>query len=237
MYQRSDVVSSVWQCRLNVRGIRGYIRKSTGSISRGQAEAFATDLFDDLNYRLKHHMALVSPSFRDFISDEWLPYAEKTLSIHRFRLHKGTSNRYLVPYFGDEALDQIRQRTVDGYWDWRRDYWLNGDGAGNQAANVAERPSRKTLQMERSLLSQIFKYAKRQEYISAMPLIEVTHNNNDPASKVRPHFTAEEYVALKTYMEEWVRYSAGYRHNQAPVRARLNPIIGNAYFVSHATMR
>jgi len=210
MYLRSDVASAVWQCRLNVRGIRGYIRKSTGYSSRGDAESFAIDLFDDLNYRIKHHMALESPSFSDFIKDEWLPYTEKTLSIHRFRLHKGTSERYFVPYFGDEALDQIRQKTVDGYWDWRRDYWVSGEGSGNQKANVAERPSRKTLQMEKSLLSQIYKHAKRQEYILAMPLIEVTHNKNDPASKVRPHFTAEEYVILKAYMEEWV--GEGGRH-------------------------
>jgi len=211
MYLRSDVASPVWQCRLNVRGIRGYIRKSTGATSRGDAEAFATDLFDDLNYRIKHHMALESPCFSDFVRDEWLPYAEKTLSVHRFRLHQGTCDRYLVPYFANEALDQIRQKTVDGYWDWRRDYWVSGDGAGNQKANVAERPSRKTLQIERSILSQIFKYAKRQEYILAMPLLEVTLNKGDPASKVRPFFTPEEYVALQAYMEDWVREGGRHR--------------------------
>ena len=61
MYLRSEVAKPVWQCRLNVRGIKGYIRKSTGSINRGEAEAFAIDLFDDLSWRIKNHMALESP--------------------------------------------------------------------------------------------------------------------------------------------------------------------------------
>lgn len=156
-------------------------------------------------------MALESPRFSDFVRDEWLPYAERTLSIHRFRLHKGTSDRYLMPYFGDEALDQIRQKTVDGYWDWRRDYWVSGDGAENQKPNIAERPSRQTLKIERSILNQIFKYAKRQEYILAMPLLEVTPNAGDPASKVRPYFTPEEYVSLKAYLVNWVREGGRHR--------------------------
>lgn len=211
MHLRSDIVSPIWQCRLNVRGLRGYIRKTTGVRSRGEAEAYATDLFDDLNYRVKHHMALESPAFRTFIKDEWLPYAHKTLSIHRHRLHEGVCNLYLVPYFGDESVDQIRQKTVDGYWDWRRDYWVSGDGVGKQKANVAERPARKTLQMEKSILNQIFKYAKRQEYILAMPLIEVSFSKNDPASKVRPYFTPEEYVVLQKYMDEWVEDGGHHR--------------------------
>jgi hypothetical protein len=100
------------------------------------------------------------------MEQEWLPYAKITLSIHRYKLHVGTGNRYFTPYFGHDKLDEIRQKKVDNYWAWRRDYWVVGIGKDKQKPNVAERPSVSTLKMEKSLLNQIFKYAKRQEYLA-----------------------------------------------------------------------
>ncbi len=105
MFLRSDVDLLVSQCRLNVRGIRGYIRNFTGCIRCG--EAFATNLFDDLNYRVKHHMTLESPSFSDFISDELLHYAARTLSVHRCRLQKSVSLQGQMFMWVSRYLDDI----------------------------------------------------------------------------------------------------------------------------------
>ena len=196
---------NIWQCRLNVLGIQGYVRESCHTNDLTAAFAYASQRYEDLKQRVRDGLALKSQSFKDFFENEWLPYAKRSLSIDRYRVHQGTGRRYLVPFFGQMALENILEKDIAAFWEWRRDYYINGLGADAPPANAKKHPSIKTLQIEKGVLNQALKYAKRNGFIPYMPLVEIIRDNRDAAPNRRPSFSREEWQRLYQYMEEWQR--------------------------------
>ncbi|ARJ64392.1 hypothetical protein WV31_01125 [Magnetospirillum sp. ME-1] len=217
LYRRGGVKKPIWQCRLNIRGYKGYVVRSCGTTDYEDALIFARDLYDDLSFRVRQKLPLQRRTFRTFWQSEWLPHVQKTLSIHRHKLHKGTGERYFLSHFGDSFIEDIDERKIAAYWLFRRTYYTEGPGSTRKLpANAAIHPSKKTLDMEKSLLTQMFKYMKVNSYIPHMPLITINKDDSDPLPERRPHFEMYEWEKLRAHMQKWKEggYNAFHQHQR-----------------------
>ena len=141
LYKRGDLQRKAsWQCRLEL-GDGKRTRKSLKTSNQAVAERLAMDLYTQLKGRVAADLPITSTSFNDFWDTQWLPYVEKNLSKHRYKLHKGTGERYIKPYFANCSLDAINVNKAESYVDWRRD-------------KGTKRPAKKTLMMEIGLIRQ-----------------------------------------------------------------------------------
>ncbi len=192
LYKRGDLQRKAsWQCRLEL-GDGKRTRKSLKTSNQAVAERLAMDLYTQLKGRVAADLPITSTSFNDFWDKQWLPYVEKNLSQHRYKLHKGTGERYIKPYFANCSLDAINVNKAESYADWRRD-------------KGTKRPAKKTLLMEIGLIRQALDRAARWSLIKPIPKIKMHALATDPNRERRYGFTADEWQKLTQHMEGWCR--------------------------------
>lgn len=192
LYKRGDLKRKAsWQCRLEL-GDGKRTRKSLKTANQAVAERLAMDLYTQLKGRVAANLPITKTSFNDFWDMQWLPYVEKNLSQHRYKLHKGTGERYIKPYFANCSLDAINVNKAESYVDWRRD-------------KGTKRPAKKTLMMEIGLIRQALDRAARWSLIKPIPKIKMHALATDPNRERRYGFTADEWQKLTQHMEGWCR--------------------------------
>ena len=52
LYQRDDVKDAIWQCRIPFKGVRGYIKRTTGEKDFYKAAVFAIKLLGEIEHRI-----------------------------------------------------------------------------------------------------------------------------------------------------------------------------------------
>lgn len=192
LYKRGDLKRKAsWQCRLEL-GDGKRTRQSLKTDNQAVAERLAMDLYTKQKGRVAADLPITSTSFNDFWDKQWLPYAEKNLSSHRYRLHRGAGERYIKPYFANCALDAITVNKAESYVDWRRD-------------KGTKRPSQKTLTIELGLIRHALDRAARWSLIKPIPKIKAHLLGTDPNRVRRYGFTADELQILTEHMEGWCR--------------------------------
>lgn len=192
LYKRGDLIrKAAWQCRLELGGGKR-TRKSLKTDNQAVAERLAMELYTKLKGRVAADLPIKATSFNDFWDKQWLPYAEKNLSSHRYRLHHGAGERYIKPYFANCALDMITVNKAESYVDWRRD-------------KGTKRPSRKTLIIELGLIRHALDRAARWSLMKPIPKIKAHLLTTDPNRLRRYGFTADEWQALTQHMVGWCR--------------------------------
>lgn len=192
LYKRGDLKRKAsWQCRLEL-GNGQRTRQSLKTDNQAVAERAAMDLYTKLKGRVAADLPINSISFNDFWDKQWLPYVEKNISSHRYKLHFGTGERYIKPYFANCSLDAITVNKAESYVDWRRD-------------KGKTRPSKKTLTIELGLIRQALDRAARWSLIKPIPKIKMHALATDPNRLRRYGFTADEWQKLAEHMEGWCR--------------------------------
>ena len=212
LYLNPKLKKPIWQARLRVDGIKGYIVKSTRHRNLAEATKVAENLYDDLRYKARNKLPIKELTFKEFFQKEWLPYAEAVLSIHRVKVHKSIGNRYLCGYFGEMKLSDIKEAETDAYFTWRMVYWTSGVGDRSEVFYQVDTPSGATLKQEKGVLNQILKHAKRKGYLIAIPDIKVPREVKGQASVGRQttYFDDADLEKLYHFMISWQR---GGRHN------------------------
>lgn len=228
IYQRSG--SPKWQMRLKIPDRAGYVVKSTKQKDRALAEEVARKEFNALAYKVENNLEIKSYDFAKIYA-AWWERERPSKGEARRKYIEGTAKRYLLPYFGEVlngiSITALTDLHFEDYWGWRIGYWGSGEGQqnlltankrrNNQAnqrhskkGNVAKRPSNKTLQMEQSLLKQIFWWSHRRGIIQRQPYIKAPKDaatkNLDTAR--RPTFDVSEYRQLYRLMRQWVKGEA-----------------------------
>ena len=193
IYKRPN--SKNYQCRLRIKGIKGYIVKSCDTANMGEAVNFAEDLYDSLRYKKLNNLPLKTKTFRQ-IFDEWLKKADK--SEYRQDFYQGRAKLYLIPYFGEYKIEEITESIIDDYWLWRRNYYK--DNPEKKKGRVAENPSSQSLKMEKTAIQEVLEYAHRRGYIRAVPKINFKVRGN---SENRATFSKEEYKTLCMNLQLW----------------------------------
>ena len=193
IYKRPN--SKNYQCRLRIKGIKGYIVKSCDTANIGEAVNFAEDLYDSLRYKKLNNLPLKTKTFRQ-IFDEWLKKADK--SEYRQDFYQGRAKLYLIPYFGEYKIEEITESIIDDYWIWRKNYYK--DNPEKKKGRVAETPSSQSLKMEKTAIQEVLEYAHRRGYIRAVPKINFKVRGN---SENRATFSKEEYKTLCMNLQLW----------------------------------
>ena len=185
IYKRPN--SKNFQCRLRVKGIKGYTIKSCDTSNLGEAVQFAEDLYDNLRFKKLNNLPLKTKTFKQ-IFDEWLQKADK--SGDRQEFYQGRAKLYWFPYFGDYKIEDITESIIDDYWPWRKNYYKDNPEKLN--GNVAENPSAQSLKMEKTAIQEVMNYAYRRGYIRTAMKVNFRAGKGGN----REAFTKEEYNIL-----------------------------------------
>lgn len=219
LYTRSG--GPIYHCRLSIEGLKGYVARSTKERSLERAKDYAENLYEDLRYRVRHGEETSTKSFKG-VWDRWIKLHQDGLSQHRKRFITGTSIRYFIPFLGSKSLSEFNDKLITDYWRWRVDYWSSKEGEAKigtaqksratgkrpykqKLGNVARVPSQKTLEMERTVLGQILKWAHRHGQLKHVPELKIPKSIKTKDSERRPAFELDEWKTLYRFMRGWVR--------------------------------
>jgi integrase len=190
LYQRSGLKRPKWQARISVPNSTGYKVVSTKTDNLDQAKHFATNLYEELYFKVKAGGTLRSKTFKQ-VFEEW----EKSLaSSGPTRLGGSWTDTvarvrsYALGYFGAKSISELTDRDFNDYWMWRR-------------TNFAKKaPSAATLKREKVCLMPVFRFAKSRGYIQETPLLETPKFK---ASR-RSTFTDGEWRTFYSAARRWV---------------------------------
>ena len=206
LYQRDDVKGSVWQCRILIKGNRGYVRRSTGETELERAKEVALQILGELKQRKAQNLPMTRKTFAEvaagYLKDAETRWKEGRNSAGRYGIIKGTVQRYLVPYFGNRDITLIVKKDLMDYRGWRQNYWITGPGAG-QTKKQKKPPTQATLKQEWTVLRGVFLDGMdigvvSQELLRALKHDKITVNK-------RPAFTGQEYRQLYLFMRGWAK--------------------------------
>ena len=224
LYRRSTVQKPVWHVRIKFAN-QPPVRKSTGLTEIKEAEEFALELYQELNYKVKAGHCVTAPLFAK-VCDEYLAWLENEADAGRVVPSKLLDQRraitnFIKPYFEKKLVDSIQDRDIAAYLQWRRDYWITGPGSKEEQITyqrdgkevVSKRPvrrgtSERRLNIGNTILRQIFEFAREKGYLKKHHI--PTIKNKPHKSVQRPDFSQEELGTLfATYISEKVLYDAG----------------------------
>jgi integrase len=206
VYQRSQGVRGLYQARIRVPGESDYVVKSLKTSSLSEALRRAEDLYDELKYAKKQGIDVHAAELR--FKGLWQRFykAQKiSLSVHRQRLHQGNAERYFVPFLGEYKVRDLPDMAVERYWEFRINFYasLAQEGGKKPPPNAAQSPAQKTLEMEASMLRQIFRWGKRMGFVKREPWIKSPKVKHEKGVTRRPTFSSEEWKKVYTHLRKW----------------------------------
>ena len=225
IYRRSG--SPKYQMRLKVPDRSGYIVKSTKERDVSLAEEVARKEYASLVYKVENNLEIETYDFEKLYRT-WWTREKPSKSDARIRYIEGTVERYFIPYFtnvlSNKGITALTDLDFEDYWSWRIGYWDSPEGQENIArssrrrnnrgdhrhskkGNIKKHPSDKTLQMEQSLLKQMFWWGHRRGIINRQPFIRAPKDASRKNLQVarRPTFELDEWRILYRYMRIWVQ--------------------------------
>ena len=228
--------------RLYVRGMEDieggkvkYYTRSTGELNVDEAKRTALDTHDKLRDKVRNSEPVFDSTFAEAYNQWWI--RKKVIDLETSAAHKQViepirdglayrknwyvkqSNRYWIPYFGEMPLTKITNAVSEDYIRWRLTYW---DRASKKEKlrhpNFAERPSKKTLQMERTALREFFAWCvNTARLMRIVPTFDLKSLQDNQESR-RPSFNEPEWTKLDKFMRDvWVH---GKAEGDAPDKGR-----------------
>ena len=82
LYQRDDVKDAIWQCRITVKGVRGYVKRTTGEKDFHKAAIVAIKLLGEIDHRIISDQPL-SPSTFKAVAAQFLKAAKTRMDEGR----------------------------------------------------------------------------------------------------------------------------------------------------------
>ena len=237
LYQKPSAKRPIWYYRIHIRGMHDlsgakvkYDERSTGETDLDEAKRVALDRHEDLRVRVRRKEPIKSITFADLYELWWSQKSQKLNLNHSARARSGKvqrigwfekqSKRYWLAYFGKHKLEEMTHSLVEGYWTWRMAYWTNAsETERTRFPNHAITPSKKTLGMEQSSLSEIFAWGNSMKLFSFQPVIRSPYSKLGIAATRRPSFDRHEWEKLSEYLDQW---KVGNGKHDKDAGARLN---------------
>jgi integrase len=199
LYRRADTQSPNWSARLKIPNTVGYVVKSTKTSDDFEARRFAEDLYYQLEGRARRGESVKSPTFKR-VFEAWkasVSVERKIGSAKYTEANIRTMEIWALPHLGQLPIDAINESVLAQHIQWRVD-------------QAKKPPAISTLRNERSILNQIFRYAKREGYISDSPEITLpTLRQNS-----RPDIPNNEWSKLYTYLRRYVKEAQDKRRHR-----------------------
>jgi len=209
IYKRSDS-SDNWHCRIKLP-LKPYVRQSLKTTDKDHARELAEDLFAELQYKNRKGFAINSRKFASVARAYIKHLKEKNkLGLFTDKRLKGYGliiTKYFIPYLGKYDTDKITDMVFSQYRDWRRLYWLSGDGARREVMEyerngktvrapkrVAAEPANSTISYEDSVLRQVFDFSRKNGYVTDQEIPDI--KSPKVKSNRRPAFDVNQYRKL-----------------------------------------
>lgn len=192
------------------------IRRSTGETDYKRAKAAADKIYKRYLGRAEAGQKLSVTSFRKiasgFIDELEARVDEGEVAFDAFKQVKSRIERFFFGFFGDTAIEDIKQHNIASYVRWRKAYWTSGPGKSVQSIKykrgektivspvVKRKPSHSTILKELNTLRSIFDYAVRAGFLSEYDKLSI----KPPRGEVgrRPSFEHHEIQELLNYLLE-----------------------------------
>ena len=203
IYRRTG--SPKYQMRLKVPDRTGYIVKSTKERDVSLAEDFTRKEYTSLVYKVENNLEIETYDFEKLYRT-WWTREKPSKSGARIRYIEGTVKRYFIQYFrnvlSNKGFTALTDLDFEDYWSWRIGYWdstegqvnierssrrrnNHGDQRHSKKENIKKCPSDKSLQMEQSLLKQMFWWGHRRGIINRQPFIRAPKMHREQTSKLQ----------------------------------------------------
>ena len=209
IFKRRDVGDSYW-FRAKIDGKNGYIRRSCKTANADEAMRIAHQQYDELRLRHVGGLSITKLTVEKFF-EEWISRKRHNFTESRARWKAGVFERYMAGYFGKQEVSQLTKKLVDGYWDYRLNFWNTKEAAERieintkraaaksvSSHNVAKKASFATLKAEASLINEWLRAAvdeghlQRTFKISAQDAVA----KSERGSGYRDTFTDHEWRVL-----------------------------------------
>jgi len=207
LYQRDDVKDAIWHCRITVKGVRGYVKRTTAEKDFHRAAIVAIKLLGEIEHRIVTDQPL-SPSTFKSVASEFIKAAKTRMdegrsSEGRYLLIRGTLRRYFLPYFGKRDITMIKKKDLIEYRAWRQAYWITGPGLADKKIFHKVTPSSATLKQEWTVLRGVFSFGVEMGLVSPNAMAMLGHEEYTVGR--RPAFSLEEYRTLYKFMRKWAK--------------------------------
>jgi hypothetical protein len=244
IFRRGDAVSKnrVWQGRFKLDGMIGYKTISLKTKNISDAKAKAKEAYLRFSQMVKEGASLKNRTFEQAWKVWFNDMVEQgRWSENRKKWHQGYFDRYFSAYFKDKRLDEITEDFANGYWSWRRRFWVDGSGASSIGYNRRRKGMKtvsthnakqvvafKTLSMEQSALNQFFNWCHQTKRFMRFAIkMKVVASQKEKNDGRRATFTAQEWQVLTRNLLSWSqckgKYAGGrvnewHRHHREQLR-------------------
>ena len=206
IYMRGDW----WWTRMKLP-TGGWYKISSKTTDYDEAVKFACDRFDEIKFREKNNMSLVTRKFASVanatIKELQIQldsgYGKKTYSHYI-----GAINRYLIPYFGNMNVDSIDHSKLMEFDKWR-------------IKTIGRIPRKSTINNHNSAFKRVFAVALKNNWIHPYRVPDLV--NTGSKTKRRPSFTFAEYRDLYRYMRKW--HKTGRKEKTREIRTLLRDYV------------
>jgi integrase len=192
LYRRADNQSLNWSVRLKIPNTEGFVVKSSKTPDDFEARRFADELYYQLEGRARRGESIRSPTF-ERVFEEWKASLSVERKVGSPKNTQGNIRRmeiWALPHLGHKLIDSINENALSEYLQWRVNH-------------SKKPPATSTLRNERTVLNQIFRFAKRKGYISDPPVIAIPSSRQNS----RPDIPEREWRTLYTYLRRYVKDS------------------------------
>ena len=192
------------------------VKRSTGEKSYAKAKKKAHTIYTEMLGRAAAGVSTSSTSFRN-IANAYLKHYEQLVDAgekkpEAYKQEKSRVERFMIGFFGDEPIEQIRQPQIDKYILWRKTYWTTGPGKdvktikydrGPQTITREVRkvkPKLATLHSDINCIRRIFAFALRERYLKQSDafIIQAPKGNLGKRAK----FTYDEVNTLLEHLAD-----------------------------------
>lgn len=179
-----------WQARMKLPTGKWH-RISTKQTDLNEAAEIACDRFDDVKFREKHNMSLLTKKFSHVAQATINDLQEQLDSGYGKETYKhyiGAIKRYLIPYFGNHNVDTIDYKKLMEFDKWR-------------IKKIGHKPRQSTINNHNSALKKVFSVALANNWMSEYRVPDL--KNTGTKSDRRASFSADEYRQLYVFMRKW----------------------------------
>ena len=229
----SNHQSKSWYAKFKIPGERP-IRRSLKVTDQNEAEILAENLYFDLVQKSQRGLSLNSKRFslvaKSYLSDfeekvereKDLPRKDQTYKKSRLKQKKLIINKYLIPYFGEKALQDISDFDIEHYKEDRKTYWISGEGSKQDEISYLrngrkvsrkklprekKEPNYGTINKELTTIRQVLEFARMKKLIQGQEIPTIKNVRRPKNSSGRkPGLTVEQVQHLTKTLH--ARYKA-----------------------------
>ena len=190
LYRRADNQGLNWSVRLKIPSTVGYVVKSAKTPDDFEARRFAEDLYFQLEGRARRGESVKSSTFKH-VFEEWKKSLGFDRKVRSETYTEGNIRKieiWALPHLGNQPIEAIKEDAFAEYLQWRVNH-------------AKKTPAISTLRNERTVLNQIFRFARRKGYISDPPVIAIPSSRQNS----RPDIPDKEWRTLYTHLRKYVK--------------------------------